>query len=76
MFVLLKKMWLLVMPILGTIFTKYLLKTLATFTSFLIIFPNSSKKMFSADFILLENRGFTVAQNFLLSLVSLKSKFS
>ena len=38
-FVLLKKMWLLVMPILGTIFTKWLLKTWATFTSFLIISP-------------------------------------
>ena len=75
-FLLLKKMWLLVMLILGTIFTKYFIKTLATFTSFLIISPDSSKKMFSVDFILLENRGFTVAQNFLLSLMSFKFKFS
>ena len=30
--------------------------------------------MFSADFILLENRGFAVAQNFLLSLMSFESK--
>ena len=49
---------------------KVVLKIRSKFTS-----PDSSKKMFSADFILLENRGFTVAQNFLLSLMSFKSKF-
>ena len=44
---------------------KYLLKTLATFISVLIISSDSSKKMFSGDFILLE----AVAKNFLLSLM-------
>ena len=44
---LLKKLWLLVIPTSATIFTKYLLKTLATSTSFLIISPDSFKKMFS-----------------------------
>ena len=60
MSVLLKNFWLLVIPLLGTIFTKYILKTFATLTSFPIISPDSSEKMLSADFILLENRGFMV----------------
>ena len=74
---LLKKLWLLVIlgAILGAIFTKNLLKTFATFTSILVLSPDSSKKMFSAEFILLENRGFTVAQKFLLSLMSFNLNF-
>ena len=64
------------MPKLGTIFTKKLLKMLATFSSSFISTPFSLKTIFSTDFILLEKRGLTVAQNFLLSYILLKSRLS
>ena len=39
------------------------------------MFSDSSKKKFSAEFILLEDRGFTVARNFLLSLTLFRMGF-
>ena len=44
-------------------FTKNLLKILAYSFSLLMILPFSSSVMYSVDFILLEKRGFAVAQN-------------
>ena len=51
-------------------FTKYFLKILANSLSFLMILPYSSGVMYSVDFILLKKRGLTVAQNFLLLVMS------
>ena len=51
------------MPKLGTIFTKKLLKMLATSSSSFISAPFSLKTISSADFILLEKISLTVAQN-------------
>ena len=53
-----------VKPKLGTIFTKKLLKKLATSSSSFISTPFSLKTIFLTDFISLEKRGLTIAQNF------------
>ena len=52
------------MPKLGTIFMKKILKMLATSSLSFISAPFLLKAIFSADFILLEKRGLTVAQIF------------
>ena len=71
MAVLLKTLWLLVKPMLDTIFIKNVLKTFATSSSFLTISSRIHlKKIFSSDFNLIENRAFTVAEDFLLLLMS------
>ena len=60
-------------------FTKNSLKIPANFLSLLVIFPFSSRVMYSVDFIdfiVMGKRGFTVAQNYLLPVISLRSKFS
>ena len=62
------------MPKLGAIFTKKSLNILATSSSPFISFLFSLKTIFSVDFILLEKRDFTVAQNFLLSNIFFKSR--
>ena len=58
-----------------SVFLKKLLLLVIPILVILISFPDSSEKMFSTHFILSGNRGFTVAQNFLL-LMSFKFKFS
>ena len=68
-----KKLWL---AFILKLETKNLLKILANYLLLFIIFPFSSTVMYSVDFILLEKRGFTVAQNFLQSVMSFRSKFS
>ena len=63
-------------PRFGTISIKNVLKILAIWYSFFINFPSSFNVMEVLDLTLFEKRGFTVPQNFLLSVIFLVSKFS
>ena len=71
-----KKLWLVFISKLGTMLTKNSLKIPANSLSLLIIFPFFSSGNYCVDFIFLVKRGFTVAQNFLLSVISFRSKLS
>ena len=73
---LIKKLWLVFILKLGTMLTKNSLQILAYSLLLLITFQFSSRVMHSVGFFLLEKGGFTVAQNFLLSVMSFRSKFS
>ena len=74
--VFIKNLGLVFIPKLGIMFIKNSLKILANSLLLLIIFPSSSSVIYSVDFILLGKRGFTVAENVLLSVMSFRFKFS